>query len=123
MEVEFRKRCDIAEWKEVMALEDVRENEINMATVEDLRVVVVKDQGDVFVYRDECPHEQHPLSLGEIDEGVIICRMHLWEFEIRTGQHITRVPMVERNLVHYPVRIVEGKVEIDVASPKRWGEE
>jgi nitrite reductase/ring-hydroxylating ferredoxin subunit len=106
-----------------MALDAVRENAINPATAEDLNVILIKDQGDVFVYRDECPHEHHPLSVGELEQGVIICRMHLWEFEIRTGQHITRVPMAERNLVHYPVRIVDGKVEIDVASPRRWGEE
>lgn len=111
------------EWKAVMALADVRDDTINKAAVDDLRLIVVKDQDDVFAYRDECPHERHPLSLGELECGVITCRMHLWEFEVRSGQHVTMVPMVERNLVRYPVRVVDGKIEVDIASPTRWGEE
>lgn len=111
------------DWKLVMAEQDVRENQINIGAVQELRFILLKDAGDIFAYRDECPHEQHPLSKGALNEGVIICAKHLWEFEIRTGQHITRVPMVERNLLRYPVRIMNGQVEIDVSSPKRWGEE
>lgn len=113
----------MAEWKQVMTVEDVCDGEINKASVHDLRLILLKDAGNVFAYRDECPHEQQPLSEGELDEGVIICPKHLWEFEIRTGQHITRVPMVERNLVQYPVRVIAGMVEVDVASPKRWSGE
>lgn len=112
----------MADWKEVMAEQDVRENEITKVSADHLRLILVKDAGEIFAYHDECPHEKYPLGEGEIEEGVIICQKHLWEFEIRTGLHITRVPMVERNLVRYPVRIVNERVEIDVASPKRYGE-
>lgn len=113
----------MADWKEVMAETDVRENEITKAAVQDLRLILLMEKGDVFAYHDECPHEQHALSLGELNEGVLICAKHLWEFEIRTGQHITRVPRAERNLVRYPVRMVSGRVEVDVSSPKRFGGE
>src|SRR5712691_8824620 len=101
-------RDELADWNEVMAEQDVRENQITKTSVQELRLILLKQAGDIFAYRDECPHEQHPLSLGELDEGVLICAKHLWEFEIRTGQHITHVPRVERNLVRYPVRIVNG---------------
>lgn len=123
VESESMGALNLADWKPVMAEKDVLENQINRASVQELRFILLKDAGDIFAYRDMCPHEQYPLSKGELSEGVIICARHLWEFEIRTGQHITRVPMVERNLLRYPVRIVNGQVEIDVSSPKRWGEQ
>ncbi len=113
----------MADWKELMAETDVRENEITKASVQEIRLILLKESGDLFAYQDECPHEQHPLSLGELDGGVLVCAKHLWEFEIRTGQHITRVPRVERNLVRYPVRVMNGRVEVDVSSPKRCGGE
>ena len=112
----------MADWKEVIAEQEVRQHEITKATAGDLRLILLKDADDIFAYHDECPHEKYSLGNAEIEEGVIICQKHLWEFEIRTGLHITRVPMVERNLVRYPVRIVNERVEIDVASPKRCGE-
>jgi toluene monooxygenase system ferredoxin subunit len=110
----------LAEWKQVIAVENIRDNEINEVSVDDLHLVMVKDAGDIFAYRDECPHEQQPLSQGALEDGLIICSRHLWEFEVRTGQHLTHLPMVERNLVQYPVRVVAGTVEVDVASPRRW---
>lgn len=112
----------MADWKEVIAERDVREMEITKISVGDLPLILVKDAGDIFAYHAACPHEKHSLGNAEIEEGVIICQKHLWEFEIRTGIHITRVPMAERNLVRYPVRIVNERIEIDVASPKRCGE-
>ncbi len=112
----------MAAWKRVLALENVHAEKINKASVDGLQFVVLKDADEVFVYRDECPHELHPLSEGEIDEGVIICPKHLWEFEVRTGQHITRIPSTKKNLLQYPVRIVEGMIEIDVDTPEHWSE-
>lgn len=112
----------MAAWKEVIAERDVRSDEITKVSADELRLVLLKDAGEIFAYLDECPHEKHPLSNAELEEGVIICQKHLWEFEIRTGMHITRVPRVAKNLTRYPVRIVNEKVEVDVASPKRWGE-
>lgn len=112
----------MADWKEVIAEHDVHEHEIVKASAGDLGLILVKDAGDIFAYHHECPHEKYSLGEAEIEEGVIICQKHLWEFEIRTGVHITRVPMVERNLVRYPVRVLDKRVEIDVASPKRCGE-
>lgn len=112
----------MTDWKEVIAERDLREREIAKVSAGDMALILVKDEGEIFAYHDECPHEKYSLAKAEIEEGVIICQKHLWEFEIRTGLHITRVPMVERNLVRYPVRIVNERVEIDVASPKRYGE-
>lgn len=87
-----------------------------------LGIILLKDGGDIFAYNHECPHQRHSLDTAEIEGDVVVCQKHLWEFEIRTGMHITRVPMVTRNLVRYPVRVVEKMIEIDVASPTRWGE-
>ena len=112
----------LAVWTEVIAERDVRENEITKVSVGDLRLILLRSEADIFAYHHECPHEKHSLSTAEIEGDVIICQKHLWEFEICTGMHITRVPMVERNLIRYPVRVVNERVEIDVASPKRWGE-
>src|SRR5574341_1780868 len=53
------RRCELAEWKEVMAEQDVRENQITKTSVQELRLILLKDAGDIFAYHDECPHEQH----------------------------------------------------------------
>ncbi len=112
----------LAVWKKVAAEQDVHDDKITKASVDELGLILLKEASEIFAYHHECPHQKHSLGSAEIEGDVIVCQKHLWEFEIRTGMHITRVPMVERNLVRYPVRVVGKMVEIDVASPKRWGE-
>lgn len=62
-----------------------------------------------------CPHAGYPLHEGELEGGVVYCAGHGWPFDVTTG----RPPDVPGGdaLARYPVRIVEGLVEIDLDTP------
>ena len=65
------------------------------------------------------PARTRPIrSAKESSRGTsLICSKHLWEFEIRTGKHISRLDRPETSLNRFPVRIVEGAIEVDLAAP------
>jgi toluene monooxygenase system ferredoxin subunit len=52
----------------------------------EVSVVLVRSDGQIRAFEDVCPHALWPLSSGEIDEGVLVCPGHGWEFSIETGQ-------------------------------------
>lgn len=108
-------------WQPVARLADILEDTINKASVGDVKLILLKAWGEVFAYEDVCPHERYPLSQGELDGDVLICSKHLWEFEIRTGMHISQLKLAERNLTAYPVRIIDGQVEVDLARATKFG--
>ncbi len=106
-------------WISLVASEQVRPHGITAASDANVKIVLLKVDGDVVAYEDKCPHEDYPLRLADLDDGVLTCAKHLWEFDAKTGLNLSGDANSSRNLVRFPVRIVEGMVEVDVASPSR----
>ena len=107
----------MANWQPVMKLAELAEGGITKASAGGADLILLRCGDDVMAYEDACPHEAHPLSQGELEGDVLICSKHLWEFEIRTGKHISRLDRPETSLNRFPVRIVAGTVEVDLAAP------
>lgn len=108
-------------WARVAAAADVRDGNIYPAQAADLAIILVRLGDELFAYQAACPHEGTSLAEGEIDleEGVMICQRHLWEFEIRTGLHLSTISLPDTNLTTWPLRVVDGQVEIDLAAPSK----
>lgn len=49
------------------------------------RLLVVRLEQQLCVYRDRCPHQGYPLSEGKLHAGVITCRVHEHKFDAATG--------------------------------------
>lgn len=106
----------MANWQPVASLSELPEGEIHPVSVEGADLIVVRSGGNVAVYRDSCPHEGHPLSQGYLEDEVIVCAKHLWEFDACTGRHISRVHRPEHDLKKPGSRIVDGRLEVDLDS-------
>lgn len=106
----------MARWVEVAPSDAVAEDEMVCARAGERRLLLIRLADGLFAYENRCPHEEALLSDGELDtdDGVLVCYKHLWEFEIRTGQHVSRVPLKERNLTAFPVRETDGAIEVDL---------
>ena len=102
-------------WHPTVPFDDLSEGWVEGASAGETKLILVRSGDEVCAYRDACPHEGFPLSeTGMIEEGVLVCNKHLWEFDVATGKHISRLERPECNLKRYPVRVVEGVVEVDV---------
>ena len=51
--------------------------------------VVFNDGGELSAAVDMCPHKGAPLSAGGFDEGIVVCPLHGWEFDVRTGECVS----------------------------------
>jgi nitrite reductase/ring-hydroxylating ferredoxin subunit len=45
--------------------------------------------GRVSAVQAACPHAGGPLADGQVDEGVVVCPLHLNAFDLRTGASTT----------------------------------
>ena len=102
-------------FQRVVPLAEIREGEIFPANVDGVDVIVMRHGEGVSAYLDSCPHEGAQLSFGDREGDVLICAKHLWEFDVRSGEHISRVRRPQHDLKKVPIRIVDGEVEVDVA--------
>ena len=114
----------MADWQRVANASEVCAGRISKARVGTLELILLVADGKVHAYADACPHEGHPLSRGELEADVLICAKHFWEFEIRSGRHVSRVNRPQCNLRRYAARTVGGDIEVDVSgSGEAAGEE
>ena len=42
--------------------------------------------GEVFATQAECPHRAGPLSDGLLGGTTLVCPLHAWKFDLRTGR-------------------------------------
>lgn len=107
----------IPDWKPAIAVDRLSDDRFHAAQAGDHKLIVLRADGEIVAYRDACPHEGYALSVtGERQDFVIVCNKHLWEFDAATGEHISRIPRPQCNLKRYPVREVDGMVEVDVSA-------
>ena len=103
---------DTPRWREAMDLDDLWEGDLVGVEVGRSKVILVNVDGEIRAYRDRCPHQEWPLSDGDLDGEVLTCVNHLWEFNAVTGQGINPA---DTALFAIPCK-VEGDV-ICVAPP------
>ena len=77
------------------------------------RLLVVRHEHGVCVYRDRCPHQGHPLSEGTLADGVLTCRLHRHAFDAVTGAGLNPLRPC---LSVVPSRVDAGRVLVEVAA-------
>ena len=100
-------------WHAVSVPEDAGEGALVGARVAGYSVLLVRAAGAWHALADECTHTGCPFSEdGELVDGVLVCNCHGAEFELATGAVIEGP--AEGPLDTYPVRVVEGIVEVAI---------
>jgi anthranilate 1,2-dioxygenase ferredoxin component len=74
-------------------------------------VLVVRSDEGLFAVNDRCTHQASVLSTGRVRRGAIMCALHGARFEFATGRCIGGS---YRDLRIFPVRIVDGMIEVAV---------
>lgn len=88
-------------------MEDLWIGEMKGIAVDGRRVLLVRLEEGVFAYEDRCAHLGVPLSEGTLADGVLTCRAHHYQYDVRTGAGIN--PKSVR-LVSVPFSVRDGRI-------------
>ena len=75
-------------------------------------VVLANVEGTLCALRDQCSHEDYPLSDGELDGSDVVCPYHGARFDACSGAR-KALPAI-RPVQSYPVEIRDGEIFVDV---------
>lgn len=56
--------------------------------IDSTRLLLIQREGEVFLIESHCPHQEHPLEVASINNGVIQCALHQYQFAIGDGHLI-----------------------------------
>ena len=74
-------------------------------------VLVARTETGFHAINDRCTHQAALISTGRVRRGAIMCPLHGARFELETGRCIGSA---YRDLRTFPLRIVDGTIEVAV---------
>ncbi len=108
---------DAPRWIEVAALDNVKPGGLIQVIVKGTQIVVARAVSGLHAFQAICPHEMANLSTGRLEAAHVVCPRHLAKFDIATGAVSPGWSI--NGLRIYPVRAVDGRIEIDEAAVER----
>jgi NAD(P)H-dependent nitrite reductase small subunit len=98
-------------WVKVAEAADVAPGAGRRVEAGDRRLALFNAAGEFFAIDDACPHQGASLSDGLLHEGRVICPLHSWVFDVRTG----RCPReTHEPVAAYPTRRRGTAVEVEL---------
>lgn len=99
---------------DLIAEDELWDGEMESFDVGDDEVLVLKVDGKVRAYDGICPHQSISLVEGELEDGVLTCRAHEWQFDALSGDGVNPRDTCLRK---HEVRVVDGMVQVRLSTP------
>lgn len=108
------------QWVTLCPLEELPDGAAKAVVVGCQEIALFNVKGKIYALRNFCPHRGAPLSEGFIEDHQVICSWHGWQFDLSTGG-LVRNPRIR--VETYPVRVVEGEIQVQLEVVKEIGGE
>ncbi len=89
---------------------EIPSGSVKIVTVNNVDVALVNYEGRFYALNNRCPHRGGQLGDGKLVGADLICPLHGWDFDVRTG--ISRYNTIDR-VECYPVMVEDGSVYLD----------
>lgn len=102
---------------EVTEVDAIWDGEMEAFDVGEEEVLILKVDGQVRAYGGICPHQSISLVEGELENGVLTCRAHEYQFDALTGDGVNPKGV---SLTRHDVEVDdEGMVRVRLCSLRR----
>lgn len=98
---------------DLFGVDEIADGEMRMAWVDGTdQVLVIHQRGEFTAVQGICSHEYFELDKGFLTNGTLTCALHLSRFDLSDGEPLD--PPADMPLAVYPVRLLDGRVCIEV---------
>ena len=101
------------EWVSVALRADLAAGAMIAVAFGDYKIALYDVAGEIFATDSTCTHAQALLTDGTLQGEIVECPLHGGRFSVRTGAGLG--PPIPCDLKTYPVRVVEGEIQVRVA--------
>jgi nitrite reductase/ring-hydroxylating ferredoxin subunit len=99
----------MSDWIDVYDDGELWDGDIAGVTAGKEKIIIMRSNEELRAFKDCCPHKATPLSDGDLADGILTCNVHLWEFDVSTGESVN--PCGEK-LESFPIRENGGRIEV-----------
>mgnify|MGYP006308163247 CR=1 FL=1 len=73
-------------WHKALDPDELPEGRVKPVTCADTTVAMVRYEGEYAALDNQCPHQGGPLGEGSIENGLLRCPWHGWDFYPLSGE-------------------------------------
>jgi nitrite reductase/ring-hydroxylating ferredoxin subunit len=95
-----------------LALAELPPGKATLVSVGGVDVALFRRGDEIFAIGNECSHQGGSLCDGAVEGDIVICPLHGWEFDLRSGACMT-VP--GEALPRFTVTVEDGAVHLEEA--------
>ena len=100
---------DTGEWVTVARAEDFPPGTLRAVRAGDEEVAVARVGEGFYAVQQHCIHLQGPLDEGRLDDHVLTCPWHGWQYDVRTGENEFDRAIQLRT---YEVEVADGEIRV-----------
>jgi 3-phenylpropionate/trans-cinnamate dioxygenase ferredoxin component len=100
------------EFYPVVSSDELAPGERLVVDIDQVAVVIFNIDGTFYAVDDLCTHDDGSLNEGQLEGCLIVCPRHGAKFDVRTGKAVALPAYQDIN--SYPVRVVDGQIEIGI---------
>lgn len=104
-------------WFKVLELDELPEGRVKTVTVGHKSLAMTHYNGQYGALDNRCPHQGGPLGEGSIENGLLRCPWHGWDYCPRTGQPPGNLE-VDDALETFPVEVRDDGIYVTVLDEK-----
>jgi nitrite reductase/ring-hydroxylating ferredoxin subunit len=71
--------------KPLIRPQEIQEGSAKLVRVSNEEIAMFKHQGRLCALQNNCPHEGGQLAMGWIEGGEVVCPLHGYKFDLKTG--------------------------------------
>lgn len=96
---------------ELIKVDQISEGQATVITIPGgIQIALFKLGGKIYALDNACPHMGGPLGEGEIEDDVVTCPWHGWQFNIKNGHNINDLG---DDAVSLKISVRDGSVYLD----------
>ena len=114
MERKFLNLIDegaMAEFVRVASLSELDPGVAKAVEVNGKTIALYNVNGTVYATDNTCLHQGGPLGEGILEDGVVTCPWHMWQYNVRTGENLEDSLL---KLETYPVQVDGDDIKVAV---------
>ena len=101
----------MAEFVTVARVEDLRPGTIKTVRAADEQIALARIGDDFYALQNSCAHLKGPLGEGRLEDCVLSCPWHGWQYDVRTGKNVFDLAI---EITTYDVLVEDGEVKVAV---------
>jgi len=100
-------------WHKVLSNEELREGRVTSVTCENRTLCMSRLNGKYGALDNKCPHQGGPLGEGSIENGLLRCPWHGWDYDPVTG----KAPGFDDGVESFPIEHREDGIYVGLPVP------